>query len=297
MGKTSIITIANQKGGVGKTTTILSLASAFSKLGKKVLIVDMDYQGNASSGLGLKVKAKETGRTMTDAIRKNLLLQDIRLRTQDPNIDLIASEISLNKVIIELTGRPNQFHILNRILSYPENDDYDVILIDTHPSLDCLFQSAMAASHYYLVPMFAEPDPFEGLQYMVEEVNEIREHLNPMLHFLGVVITRFDKANSTHVKFDQLLRSLGKKRRIRVFDTKIPNSNAVAGASASEKSVVTYNPQLPVSQAYMELAKELLPELIGKRMGRKTLGPEVGGSLRAFKDVFQDSFEENLVQF
>jgi chromosome partitioning protein len=293
MGKTSVVTIANQKGGVGKTTTVLSLASAFSKIGKKVLVVDMDYQGNASSGLGLKAHAKETGRTLAEAIRKNLKIADIRLRTQDSNIDLIASEISLNKLIIELTGRPNQFHILSRILDCPETDDYDVVLVDTHPSLDCLFQSAMAASHYYLVPMFAEPDPFEGLQYMVEEVNEIRENLNPMLHFLGVIVTRFDKSNSTHVKFDQLLRSMSKKRKIRVFNSRVPISNAVAGASASERSVVSYNSQLPVSIAYVELAKELGPELIGKRMGRKAASPEVNISPR----IFQEVFEENTTQF
>jgi len=291
VGKTSIITIANQKGGVGKTTTILSLAAAFSLTGKKVLVVDMDYQGNASSGLGLKILAKDSGKTLSHCIEKNLKLSDVRLRTKDPNIDLVAADISLNKKINELTGRPNQFHILRNLLNCPEADDYDVILVDTHPSLDCMFQSAISASHYYLVPMFAEADPFEGVQYMVDEVNVIRDNMNPMLHFLGIVVTRFDKKNQTHVKFEEILRKVCKKRRIRVFDSRIPMSTAVAGASANQNPVVTQNERLPVSQAYIQLAKELEPELIGKRLGRKPASPEVNIESRVFQDIFDNSVD------
>lgn len=292
MGKTSVITVANQKGGVGKTTTVLALAAAFSRLEKRVLVVDMDYQGNASAGLDMKTYAKDNRKTLSEAIRKNLKFSDVLVRTKDPNIDLIASDISLSKVILEITGRPNQFHILKSLLDEERLNDYDIVLVDTHPSLDCLFQSAMVASHYYLVPMFAEPDPFEGLQYMLEEVDSIRDIHNPSLTFLGVVVTRFDKSNSTHVKFDSLLREIGKQRKMTVFATRIPASAGVAAASANAKPIITYNAQLPVSQAYLEFAKEVLPDLTGKRVGRKTQTPKVDVDARVFRKVFEEASGE-----
>lgn len=292
MKKTSIVTVANQKGGVGKTTTVLALASSFARDGKRVLVVDMDYQGNASSGLGVKSIAQNMKKTMSYAIREGKQLNQLRVKAPHLSVDVIASDISLNKLIIETTGRPNQFRILQNILDCDELYDYDVVLVDTHPSLDCLFQSAMAASHYYIVPLFAEADPFEGLQYMIEEVNEIKKNLNPSLTFLGTVVTRFDAKNSTHVRFERLLRKTSKKSRINVFETVIPTSTAVAGASASERPVIDYKGQIPVSQAYLELAREISPKLNGRRIGRKSLEPNISIAQNAIDDLFAETTVE-----
>jgi chromosome partitioning protein len=158
--KTNILAIANQKGGVGKTTTVISLAAAFAKLGQRVLIVDFDFQGNASDWLGVQDKAIEEKRTVTYAIQRNLSISDVRMPTGNSKIDVIASDISLNWETRKLNGTSRQFQLLKRILDCPEANDYNVILIDTHPSIDPLFESVMSYAHYFLVPVFAEKHPY-----------------------------------------------------------------------------------------------------------------------------------------
>ena len=284
---TRIITIANQKGGCAKTTTVLALASSFAALGKRVLVIDMDFQGNATSGLGLKKQAQKERRTLTEAIRRNLKLPDVRISTANPHVDLIASDIGLNRVAIELTGRPKQFHLVHDLLDCPETEQYDVVLIDTHPNLDCMLQSALVGSHYLLVPMFAEPDALEGIVYLFEEFYEIQRAFNSGLALLGIAVTRFEQKNSTHRKFAGLLKNWGEKNKVRVFDSLVPISSAVAGARSSEKSVVEYNSALPVSQAYLSLAEELLPEMTS-RAGRRAEIPTINPSTTA---VFDEVFE------
>jgi len=258
---TKVITIANQKGGCAKTTTVISLASSLSQKGKKVLIIDMDSQANASGGLGIKKQAQKEQKTLTKAIRDNLKLTDVRIQTFDKNVDIIASDISLNRATIEMTGRPKQFHILTNLLSCNELSEYDFVIVDTHPYLDCMLQSAFVGSHYIIVPMFAEPDPFDGIVDLFTEFKEIKESYNRDLKILGIVITRYESKNSTHKKFSNLLKNWGSKNGFKIFDTFIPMSSAIAGARSSEKSVVSHNMSLPVSQAYISLTEEILIEL------------------------------------
>ena len=288
-----IITVANQKGGCGKTTTVVALASAFSNLGKKVLIVDMDFQGNASSGLGIKRQAQKEGRTFTDAIRKGLTLRDVRMKTKDQNVDLVVADIELNRVAMEITGRPKQARVLKDLLDCPETLEYDVVLIDTHPSLDCMLQSALAASHHLLVPLFAEPDALEGLVFLLEEFKEIQKSYNPGLNLLGLAITRFDSKNQTHVRFAALLRTWGEKNHTRVFESIIPNSTAVAGARTQERSVVDHKSTLPVSMAYLAIANEMTDHL-NVRAGRRSEVPKINSStLDAFNEIMADQDQNN----
>ena len=147
----------------------------------------------------------------------------------------------------------------------------------------------MAASHYYLIPIFAETESSKGLAHMISEVENVRKYLNPMLRFLGCVITRYDIKNSTHVKFEKLLRNASKEGKFNVFETTIPSSNSVAAASAQQVALVNYKKSLPVSIAYSTLAGELLPHLKGKRRGGKIspVNTEVFGS-QGFRADNQD---------
>ncbi|MCA3085955.1 MAG: ParA family protein [Rhodocyclaceae bacterium] len=267
--ETSIVTVANQKGGVGKTTTVVNLASAYAQTDKRVLVVDMDYQGNATSLLGIDSEQLDPTKTIPHALENDLTLADIRLPTNVPGVDLLASTRGLDALRDKFQGQPNQFKLVELLLECDEREEYDVIIIDTHPSLDCFFQSAMAASHYYLIPLFAEADPSRGLGHMVTAVEKIRRYLNPMLTFLGCVITRFDKSNATHAKFETVIRESSKGAKFHVFNTMIPSSNTVAAASAQSLPLSKYKKSAPASIAYATLAGEILPLLKGKRTGRK----------------------------
>ena len=269
MNETSIVTIANQKGGVGKTTTVVNLAASFAQLDKKVLVIDMDYQGNATALLGAdEAASKDYKKTIFYGVENDLTLKEIRLPTNIKNVDVLAATRDLDDLREKLAGKAKQSKIVELLLKCDEADEYDIILIDTHPSLDCLFQSAMVASHYYLIPLFAEADSSRGLAHMISEVEEIRRYLNPMLRFLGCVITRFDSKNSTHLKFQKILRATSKEGKFHVFDTTIPISNAVAAASAQQLSLISYKKSAPISVMYTALAGEIIPNLKGKRKGR-----------------------------
>jgi chromosome partitioning protein len=287
MAKTSILAVTNQKGGVGKTTTVISLAAAFARLGKRVLIVDFDFQGNASDWLGLQQKAVDDKRTVTHAIQNNLTIPDVRIATSSEKIDLIASDISLNWEMRKLNGTSRQFQILKRILDCPEANEYEIIIVDTHPSIDPLFESVMNYAHYYLVPVFAEKHPYSGLEYLTKAIEQTKEDVNPNLYFLGLLITKYNDKNSTHKKFEAKMRELEGATKVPVLKTRIPSSEAVAGASAAQVSLLDYHPNLKIAETYMALARELMPMLKGKRIGRPQGAPIVERA-----DPFNDFFKE-----
>ena len=144
----NIITIATQKGGVGKTSLTVNLAEAFVALGKKVLVLDLDYQGDASDWLGVADVIEESKRSTTWGLVRGKKIPDLRVNTSIPNLDVIGSDLSLNYAIQKYNGQQEQFNVVKRILECPERFDYDIILIDTHPSLDPLLTSALNYSHY-----------------------------------------------------------------------------------------------------------------------------------------------------
>ena len=281
-----IITFANQKGGCAKTTSVVAVATALTLLDKRVLIVDMDSQANVSAGLGVKRLAQKEHKILSEVMRKNLKLPQVRMSTKNPKIDIVAADIGVNRAMLELIGRPRQHYVLAHLLDCPETAQYDVILVDTNPKLDSMLQSALVGSHFLLVPIFAEADAFDGLVDLFDEFHEIQRTYNPGLSMLGMFITRYDSKNTTHKKFSLLLKNWCEKNKIKLFDSMIPTSTAVAGARTAEKSVIEYNSSLPVSEAYMALAKDILPE-ISNRIGRKSEIPEI---TRSTTEVFDEVF-------
>jgi len=273
----SIIAIGNQKGGVAKTTTIVNLASAYAQLGKKVLVVDMDYQGDSTCLLGVRdIVRNDFTKTVPYAIQNDLTLKDIRIPSNIENVDILATTRVLDELNNQLVGKPKQLKVVELLLECDELYDYDIILIDTHPSLDAIFKASIAASHYCLIPIFAESESSEGLAHMISEIEGISKYLNRSLHFLGCLITKYDVRNTTHVKFEKLLRETAKRGNFNIFKTVIPISTAVASASAVQLPLNVYKKSLNVSIAYETLAKELLPELIGKRPEKKKVNiPQV----------------------
>jgi chromosome partitioning protein len=284
MGEPSILTIANQKGGVGKTTTVVNLASAYAQMGKRVLVVDMDYQANATSLLGAEENAASSKKTLFRAIENDLTIPDVRLQTNVEGIDIIAATRELDLLREKVVGQAHQFKLLDMVLECDERNEYDLIIVDTHPSLDCFFQSAMASSHYYLIPLFAEADPSRGLAHMVTAVDKIRRYLNPMLMLLGCVITRFDKTNATHVKYEKVIREASKAGKFHIFETIIPASNTVAAASAQSLPLNQYKKSAPASIAYSVLAGEISPHLKGRRTGRRVTPPNAEAFFQAAVD-------------
>ena len=254
-----------------------------------MLIVDFDFQGNSSDWMGLKEKALIEGRTVTSAIKNNLSIADVRMSTRDENIDIICSDFSLNWEVRKLNGTSRQFQLLKKILDCNEADEYNIIIVDSNPAIDPLFESIMGYADYFLVPVFAEKHPYSGLEYLTKAVEVIKEDVNPMLHFLGLVITKYNKKNATHRKFEKKLRQLESSTNVPVLKNVIPASEAVAGASARQQSLVEYDISLPVSTAYMNLAEELLPKLKGRRTGRPKKTPVIS---RASKTSFDQVFEE-----
>jgi len=287
--KCSVLAVANQKGGCSKSTTVTSLASAFANLGRRVLVVDFDFQGNSSDWFGMKEKAIAEGRTVTTAVQKGLSIADVRMPTKNERIDIICADFSLNWEVRKLNGTSRQFQLLKKILDCPEADEYNIILIDSNPAIDPLFESIMGYADYFLVPVFAEKHPYSGLEYLTKAVDQIKEDVNPMLHFLGLVITKYNKKNSTHRKFEKKLRELQGVTNVPVLESVIPTSEAVTGASARQQTLLEYDSSLPVSQAYMQLAEELLPMLKGRRTGRPKKQPVIS---RASKSSFDQVFDE-----
>lgn len=266
---TSVVVVANQKGGVGKTTTVVNLAAAFAEMDKRVLVIDFDFQGNATDALGVRQQATKTSQSIVRAIRLEQTLEAVRLESNTAGVDVIAATRDLIKVEADFRGRPRQHRLIELILATDALYEYDVVLIDTHPSLDILLMSALTAAHYYLIPVFAESDSMSGLHFMLTETETIRRDLNPSLIFLGCVVTNFDQKTATHRRFEAALREVAKTSNFPILSTLIPASKSVKAASGATRPVIGYAPaDSPVCRAYRDLAQELLPSLQGQRRGR-----------------------------
>lgn len=283
-----VIAIANQKGGVGKTATAANLAACLAECGKRTLLVDLDYQANASSYLGLKFEAKKLSKSTASVITGESRLSETVIKTSHPNLDLLAGDMVLSKLAREKILEPGSALLLKKAFEQKEAKAYDIILIDTHPSLDLLFQMALSAADFYLVPMFAEADPFDGLQYMFSEITSIKSTLNRNLGFLGLVITKYDRQNSTHVKFLELLENFCKSNKIAIRGH-IPDSKALAGSSSHQKPLIWYKPDLPVSEAYLTLAKKLIRDLTTAKGSSTNATPKVKGTPSEIMKLFGES--------
>jgi chromosome partitioning protein len=268
-----LITVGNEKGGVGKTTSVINLAAAFASMGKRVLVADNDPQGNATELLGVDRGAAEP-KSLAQAILSKRPFDEYRWPSNIAGVELLAGTPLLKQVIKEYGHTHRQDKLLNKVFDTPALNEYDVILIDTHGSGDCLLLSSLAASDFYVIPVFPEPESARGLLDLLKSTVEIRDDINPALGLLGVIITKFDKKNSTHREFAETIRNIGKNAKVRVFANHIPMSVSVPAASKKQISLLEYRIDLPISQAYLALAGEMLPLLGKKKPGRPSI-PDV----------------------
>ena len=246
-----IITIANQKGGVGKTTTVVNLATALASIDKKVLIIDMDPQGNLSTGMGVEKVKREKG--VYNILIDNLSINDAVIKTEIPNLNLIPSNEDLLGIDIELSNESDRVMRLKKALE--DLNSYDYILLDCPPSLSLLTLNALVASTGALVPLQAEFYALEGLSQLLKTIEDIKNSVNHDLMLEGVIITMFDGRNNLSNQVEQDVRSyLGTE----VFTTKIPRNIRLSEAPSHGLPALIYDHKCSGSAAYINLAREVL---------------------------------------
>lgn len=247
-----IIAVANQKGGVGKTTTCVNLASYIALMGKRVLIVDIDPQGNASSGMG--VEKRNLTHSVYDVLVGDAEPSDATIATGVPGLSIIPSNIDLAGAEIDLVSMENREKVLKKVLS-PLRNTYDYILIDCPPSLGLLTVNALSVADSILIPIPGEFYALEGLSQLMNTIKLAKKHLNPTLEVEGVVLTMFDgRSNLVNSVADEILKFFGKK----VFATRIPRNVRLGEAPSYGLPIMQFDPKSSGSLAYKALAEELL---------------------------------------
>ena len=253
-----ILTLANQKGGVGKTTTAINLATALAAIGERVLIVDLDPQGNASTGLGISRNDRET--SSFDLIVGDATVAQAAVATGVPNVAIVPSTLDLLGAESALISQPDRaFRLRNafRALGALEIDGRPVsyVLIDCPPSLNLLTINALVAADAVLVPMQCEFFALEGLSQLLQTIEQIRSTLNPRLSIQGVVMTMFDKRNTLS---EQVLADVRQTMGNLVYDTVIPRNVRLSEAPSYGKPALLYDLKCAGSQAYLRLATEVI---------------------------------------
>ncbi len=250
-----IIAVANQKGGVGKTTTAINLAAALAEQGKRVLIVDLDPQGNASTGLGVEDEDREF--TTYELLVEDAPLTDVIQDTDVDGLSIVPATVDLSSADIELISNEKRSFLLHDALRQTAMDAYrwDYVLIDCPPSLNLLTMNAMVAAHSVLVPLQSEFFALEGLSQLMLTVRDVRQTANPNLRIEGVVLTMYDRRNNLSQQVEQDARdNLGEL----VFQTVIPRNVRVSEAPSYAMPVLSYDTNSQGALAYRALAKELV---------------------------------------
>jgi len=250
MGKT--IAITNQKGGVGKTTTAINLSAAMAELGKKILVIDTDPQGNMTSGFG--VNKNEVENTVYELMLGSCSTEEAIIKNVKPGIDMIASNVNLAAVEIELIDDDNRNFVLRNEVEWVK-DKYDYIIIDCPPSLSMLTVNAMTTADTVLVPIQCEYYALEGLSQLIHTVNLVKSGLNPELDMEGVVFTMYDSRTNLSA---QVVDNVKSNIRTRVYETVIPRNIRLAEAPSYGQPITEYDSKSAGAEAYINLAKEVI---------------------------------------
>jgi chromosome partitioning protein len=256
-----IFALVNQKGGVGKTTTAINLGTALAAIGRRVLLIDLDPQGNASTGLG--IGRTERARGTYEVLLEGLPIGDAVVATAVPGLSIIPASVHLAGAEIELvTSHRREYRLADALKGFDAR--FDHVLIDCPPSLNMLTINALAAADALLVPLQTEFYALEGLSYLVQTVERVRRAFNPRLELAGIILTMFDRRNSLS---EAVARDVRAHFAERVFDTVVPRNVRVSEAPSHGLPVLVYDHRCPGSQAYIQLAAEFL-----KRYGEVMVG-------------------------
>lgn len=246
------IAVANQKGGVGKTTTTINLSAALAEQGKKVLLVDLDPQGNATSGVG--VDKRDLENTVYELFVGRTTLDECLLETDFLNLSVLPANINLSGAEIDLIDMENREYHLKDILQQIK-EDYDFILIDCPPSLNMLTVNAMTAADTVLVPIQCEYYALEGLSQLIHTINLVKKRLNPHLQMEGVVFTMYDARTKLSM---QVVENVKQTLKENIYNTIIPRSIKLAEAPSYGMPITAYAPTSPGADAYRLLAMEVI---------------------------------------
>ena len=247
-----IIAIANQKGGVGKTTTSINLSASLAAKGKKVLVIDTDPQGNTTSGFGIEKNELED--TIYELILGECSIRDCIISNVIKNVSVVPSNVNLAAAEIELIGVDKKEFILKNEVDYVK-DDYDFIIIDCPPSLNMLTINSMTTADSVLVPIQCEYYALEGLSQLIHTINLVKERLNPNLNIDGVVFTMNDSCTNLSM---QVVENVKQNLNQKVYNTLIPRNIRLAEAPSYGMPINMYDPKSAGAEAYMQLAEEVI---------------------------------------
>jgi chromosome partitioning protein len=251
-----VLALANQKGGVGKTTTAINLGTALAAIGENVLIVDLDPQGNASTGLGIDRKSRR--RSTYDVLTRQVTMREAILETAVPRLAIVPSTMDLSGLELEIAQERDRAYRLRDALASLNSGEgvhYSYVLIDCPPSLNLVTVNAMAAANSILVPLQCEFFALEGLSQLLKTVEQVRTSLNPGLTIHGIVLTMYDARNNLSGQVVADVRNfMGEK----VYQTMIPRNVRVSEAPSYGKPVLLYDLKCVGSQAYLRLASEII---------------------------------------